>query len=161
MLLQVLLVHRFRGKISWGINGLSDCNGIGAKARALARFLLRQFVAVNSLHHVLPPRAFSALSRPELEALLVELFTEVATLKQTVAEQREEIARLKGLKGRPNIKPSGMDKGSTPVTPTQNEKRPGRGKVTPRVSVEETVINAEIPPGCRFKGHQSFLVQDW
>ena len=53
-----------------------------------------------------------------------------------------------------------MDKGSTPVTPTQNEKRPGRGKVTPRVSVEETVINAEIPPGCRFKGHQSFLVQD-
>jgi len=115
---------------------------------------------VDSLHHVLPPRAFSALSRPELEALLVELFTEVATLKQTVAEQREEIARLKGLKGRPNIKPSGMDKGSTPVTPTQNEKRPGRGKVTPRVSVEETVINAEIPPGCRFKGHQSFLVQD-
>ena len=76
---------------------------------------------------MLPPRAFSALSRPELEALLVELFTEAATLKQTVAEQREEIARLKGLKGRPNIKPSGMDKGSTPVTPTQNEKRPGSG----------------------------------
>ena len=89
---------------------------------------------------MLPPPALSGLSRPELEALLVELFTEVATLKQTVAEQREEIARLKGLKGRPNIKKlSGADKGSTPVTPTQNEKRPGRGKVTPRVSVEETV----------------------
>ena len=53
-----------------------------------------------------------------------------------------------------------MDKGSTPVTPTQNVKRPGRGKVTPRVSVEETVINVEIPPGSRFKGHQSFQEQD-
>lgn len=115
---------------------------------------------MGSLRHVPPPSALSALSRPELEALLVDLFGEVATLKQTVAEQREEIARLKGLKGRPNIKPSGMDKGTAPAKPTQNEKRPGRGKVTPRVSVEETVINAEIPPGSRFKGYQSFLVQD-
>src|SRR5450631_1431647 len=115
---------------------------------------------MDSLHHVPPPPAFSALSRPELEALLVDLFGEVATLKQTVAELREEIARLKGLKGRPNIKPSGMDKGTAPTKPTKDEKRPGRGKVTPRVSVEETVINAEIPPGSRFKGYQSFLVQD-
>ena len=114
-----------------------------------------------------PPSTVSALSRPELEALLAELFGEVATLKQTVAtmtktvdELREEIARLKGLKGRPNIKPSGMDKGTEPEKPAKNEKRRGRGKVTPRVSVEETVINAEIPPGSRFKGYQSFLVQD-
>ena len=115
---------------------------------------------MESLRHVPPPPALSALSRPELEALSVDLFGEVATLKQTVAEPREENARLKGLKGRPNIKPSGMDKGTAPAKPTKNEKRPGRGKVTPRVSVEEKVINAEIPPGSRFKGYQSFLVQD-
>ena len=34
------------------------------------------------------PSALSALSRPELEALLVELFDEVVALKQVVAEQR-------------------------------------------------------------------------
>jgi uncharacterized small protein (DUF1192 family) len=59
---------------------------------------LRRFDAVDSLRHVLPPPALSALSRPELEALLVELFAKVATLTQTVAELREEIARLKGLR---------------------------------------------------------------
>ena len=107
-----------------------------------------------------PPSAVSALSRSELEALLIDLFGEVAILKQTVAEQREEIARLKGLKGRPNVKPSGMDKCTAPGKPSKSEKWPGRGKVMPRVGVEEKVINAEIPPGSRFKGYQSFLVQD-
>ena len=115
---------------------------------------------MDSLHHVPPPSTVSALSRSELEALLIDLLGEVAILKQTIAEQREEIARLKGLKGRPNIKPSGMDKGTAPGKPSKSEKRPGRGKVMPRVGVEEKVINAEIPPGSRFKGYQSFLVQD-
>ncbi len=84
---------------------------------------------------------------------MVELFAELATLKQTVTGLREEVARLKGLKGRPNIKPSGMDKGTEPPKPAKKEKRRrGRGKVTPRVGIEEKVIIAEIPPGSRFKG---------
>jgi len=106
------------------------------------------------------PPPVSALSRPELEALLVKLFGEVAALKQTVAEQREEIARLKGLKGRPNIKPSGMDKGTAPAKPVPEAKRRGRGKITPRVKIEEQVIGIEVPPGSVFKGHEAFLVQD-
>jgi hypothetical protein len=73
---------------------------------------------------------------------------------------REENARLKGLKGRPNIKPSGMDKGTAPAKPAKDNKRRGRGKVTPRVEVEDEVIRIEIPPGSIFKGHEPFLVQD-
>jgi hypothetical protein len=57
-----------------------------------------------------------------LEALLVELFTEVANVKQTVGEPREENARLKG---HPNIKPRGMDKSTAPAKPTRIEKGPG------------------------------------
>jgi hypothetical protein len=117
-------------------------------------------VAVDSLHYVSPLPTLSALSRPELEALLVELVGEIAALKQTVAEQREEIAGLKGLKGCPTIKPSGMDKGTAPAKPAKGDRRHSRGKVTPRVSVEEKVLKTEIPLGSRFKGYEPFLVQD-
>jgi hypothetical protein len=122
---------------------------------------------MDSLHHVPLLSPLSALKRPELEALVVEqeaLLVEhssaLVELKRTVAELREEISRLKGLKGRPKIKPSGMDKGTEPVKRSKDIKRPGRGKVTPRVQVENEVIRVEIPPGSIFKGHEPFLVQD-
>jgi hypothetical protein len=115
---------------------------------------------VDSLHDVPPPSSLSGLSRTELEALLIELFGEIAALQQTNGELREEIARLKGLKGRPTIKPSGMDKGTGPSKPAWRKKQRGRGKVTPRVAVEERVVKATIPEGSVFKGHEPFLVQD-
>jgi hypothetical protein len=105
-----------------------------------------------------PPGDLDTLSPTELKALVVRLLGKVAALEQTVAVQRAEITRLKGLKGRPALKPSGMQEASEPKPPSPPKGR--RGPVTPRVAVEDQVIAATVPPGSRFKGYADFLVQD-
>jgi hypothetical protein len=87
-----------------------------------------------------PPTASFDVLRAELEAEVATLRGEVAELKRLVAALRDENARLKGLKGRPVIKPSGMENVTEPKRHGKRRKRPGRGKVTPRVAVETKVI---------------------
>jgi Transposase IS66 family len=106
-----------------------------------------------------PPPNLDALTQDQLKELVIQLLGEVAQLRQTVGQQREEIARLKGLKGRPEIKPSGMETATEPPRPPKRDKR-RRGKVRPRVKVEDRVLPVAAPAGSRFKDHEPCLVQD-
>ena len=109
----------------------------------------------------LPPE-FEDLSPAELKALVIALLTKVGELERIVAQQRDEIARLKNLPGRPAVKPSGMEN-ATQAKPAAGAGKPrgGGGKKTARrVIHEDRVITASAPAGSRFKGYADFVVQD-
>lgn len=102
----------------------------------------------------------SACSPEELRQLVAELLGEVARLREENAALREEIARLKGHKGRPKIKPSGMERATPERGPGAKTKRSTRSTTAKRVVHEERVLALAAPPGSRFKGYEDFVVQD-
>src|SRR5689334_16235860 len=105
--------------------------------------------------------ALSGLPRGELEALVERLLAENAALRRAVAELRAEVATLKGVKRRPGVKPSGMEKGTEPATVGTGRGRGAKAGKAGRLTIdEERVVAAEVPAGSRFKGYEDFLVQD-
>jgi cytochrome c556 len=95
----------------------------------------------------------SGLPRGELEALAERLLAENAALKQAIAELRAEIATLKGVKSRPKLRPSGMEKGTEPKPDVWDRRRGAGGRKAKRLAIhEERVVPADVPAGSRFKG---------
>lgn len=111
----------------------------------------------------------------ELVRLIETLAEETHQQAKTIQQLRDEIAALKGQKGKPRFKPSGMeqkagqgeDQGDDEDKPqgTGSEKRPGSSKraKTAQLSIhEERRIPPSQPPpaGSRFKGYRDVVVQD-
>ena len=119
------------------------------------------------------------LSTDDLRKLVGDLLAIIAAQKAELAAQKaeigllkDEIAVLKGLKPRPNIRPSRMDDG------TDDERKPGakrtsKGEKKPHnggdrslrtndLSIdEEKFLKPEgLPAGSRFKGRKRYVVQD-
>ena len=109
---------------------------------------------------VTAPADIDDLPLEALKALVVQLLSKSAEQDRLIAELREENARLKDLNGRPRIKPSGMENASELKRPGKRGKHRRRGKIAPRVAVEDRVIKAQVPPGSRFKGYETFVAQD-
>ena len=100
-----------------------------------------------------------ALAPDDLKGLVLQLLEDVVALKAENAALREEIARLKGLKGPPKLKPSGMEKATEPARAERKAGRRG-GKIDRLVIDEERVLKAAVPPGSRFKGYEAYVVQE-
>jgi hypothetical protein len=105
------------------------------------------------------------LSAAELRSLVVSLLETVAQLEARVAALTDENARLKGLKGRPNLKPSGMEKGTDPLPAASGKTdRPPRRQAPPKSARllvdEDRVVPLSPQPDWRFKGFKVYTVQD-
>jgi hypothetical protein len=116
-----------------------------------------------------PPADIDALGLAELRNLVLELLAERSEFLRTIGALRDEIARLKGGPGRPDIKanvksqskPSGMEKASQAQSTNASGKRRGRGSTRGKLMIdEERKLEVAPPPGSQFKGYASFLVQD-
>jgi hypothetical protein len=94
----------------------------------------------------------------DLKEWILRLLEENAALSAEVAALRDEVARLKGLSGRPPIKPSGME----PPRGTGGRGRKKRGrKGAKRLAIDEDrIVVVGVPAGSRFKGYQDYVVQD-
>jgi hypothetical protein len=87
----------------------------------------------------------------------------IQQLEERTQQLEDEIARLKGLKGRPRIVPSTLE--SPPRPPHDPDaKRPGSAKrsKTAQLTITEQIVIPlpDVPPGARFKGYEDFVVQD-
>ncbi len=109
-----------------------------------------------------PPPDIDRLGLGDLKELVLRFLEENARLRAENAGLGEEIARLKGLKGRPKIKPGGMEKKAAERRKTKERRQQARrGKKNAQLRIdEERILVAEVPPGSRFKGTEAYVVQD-
>jgi hypothetical protein len=96
--------------------------------------------------------------------LVVTLLEIVRIQQEQIQELRDEIARLKGQKPKPQIKPSALEKNSgNKEQKGSTAKRPGSTKreKTAELEIHETVIvpAENVPEGSTFKGYEDFTVQ--
>src|SRR4051794_22756265 len=94
----------------------------------------------------------SELSRGDLEALTERLLAENAALKQVVADLRAGIVRLKGVTGRPAIRPSGAE------DQADGQDRQAWRQTAQNWSLMRSASSRST--GSRFKGYEDFIVQD-
>ncbi|MGH8611722.1 MAG: IS66 family transposase [Gammaproteobacteria bacterium] len=97
---------------------------------------------------------------PWLNALLEIIAAqgeELHRLREDNQALRDEVARLKGQKGKPSIGPSRLN----PKKRRKRRGRRGRGRGSPgRIDRTEVVKAKDIPDGSRFKGYADFDVQE-
>jgi hypothetical protein len=132
----------------------------------LAQLIGSWFCTLGSMEMELP-EVRPEERTPVVEALLGivrQLLDRVQQLEQTNQELRDEIARLKGQKPRPEIKPSQLESPRPSQGGSASGKRPGSAK---RPKTAELRIDHEVrlhlddpPAGATLLGYEPYVVQE-
>ena len=104
---------------------------------------------------------FPKIPDEQITPVVAELLELVQLQMDEIQFLRDEIARLKGQKPRPNIKPSHLETASRKNKTKRKKKRPKRSK-TKKIEIHEVVsIKPDnLPEGSKLKDHQEYIIQD-
>src|SRR3954454_23835851 len=110
----------------------------------------------------IPEAERTPLVRQLLEIIALQQ-ERIQQLEERVQQLEDEIARLKGLKARPRIAPSALERPPRPPR-DPDAKRPGSAKRSKTaeltITTEKVIPLVDKPPGSIFKGYEDFVVQD-
>lgn len=115
---------------------------------------------------VLLPDIPEAERTPLVHKLLEVIYLQqerIQQLEERIQQLDDEVIRLKGLKTRPKIAPSSLEKPPRPPR-DPGAKRPGsakRSKTAQLTITEEIIVHLpDVPPEAVLKGYEDFVVQD-
>jgi len=112
---------------------------------------------------------FPEIPETQLTELVQQLLAIIDQQKKQIEELHEEIRRLKGHKGKPQLKPNRMDKETSGEEKGEGEetrkKGPQRAKTGQLKTVDEVIAPTELPAdareqGWRFRGYADYVVQE-
>ena len=104
---------------------------------------------------------FPKIPEEQITPLVAQLLELIQLQMEEIQFLRDEIARLKGQKPRPNIKPSRLETASKRSKTKKGKKRPKKSK-TKKIEIHEVVsIQPDnLPEGSKLKDYQEYTVQD-
>lgn len=112
------------------------------------------------------PKIISQIAEEEKTPLVLKLLEIIQLQAEEIQKLRDEIARLKGQKPKPDIKPSNLEKNAKSKDGKKKGKkrRPGSDKRSKtreiQIHNEEVLKPDNVPDGSEFKGYQDWVVQD-
>ena len=104
---------------------------------------------------------FPKIPEEQITPLMAELLELIQLQREEIQFLRDEIARLKGQKPRPNIKPSRLETASK-RSKTKKRKRRSKKSKTKKIEIHEVVSLKpdSLPEGSKLKDYQEYIVQD-
>ncbi len=104
----------------------------------------------------------SELPEDQVTPLVLTLLEICHHQREQIQLLRDEVARLKGEKPKPKIRPSTLEKPPEGENKGERPKKRSKRHKTRELTIHETACVApkKVPEGSRFKGYEDFVVQD-
>ena len=109
-----------------------------------------------------PTTRLPKIPSDQITPLVAELLGTIQLQMEEIQFLKDEIARLKGQKPKPKIKPSNLEKETDKKKSSKKKPKSRKKSKTKKLEINQDIpLKPEnLPPGSKFKGYQDYVVQD-